>query len=73
MKHCLPRHGRVTEQSVGGGVGPSIEEAEMIRTTTILALLAALAACETVEGFGEDVEAGGEAIQQSADEVQEGR
>jgi len=29
-----------------------------------------LAGCETVEGFGRDVEAGGEAISESANEVQ---
>lgn len=44
----------------------------MIRTFTALCLLAALAACETVAGFGRDVEAGVEAIQQSAEETDGG-
>ena len=43
----------------------------MIRIIALLSVVAALAACETVEGFGQDVEAGGEAIQQSAAEVQD--
>jgi predicted small secreted protein len=44
----------------------------MIRVTTALVMFALLAACETMEGFGEDVEAGGQAIQESADDVHEG-
>ena len=35
-----------------------------------LALLA-LAACNTVEGFGEDVQSGGAAIENSAEDAQE--
>lgn len=42
----------------------------MIRITTALFMLAALAGCETFEGLGEDVEAGGEAIQRTAEDVQ---
>jgi predicted small secreted protein len=44
----------------------------MIRICAALLLLATLSACETMEGLGEDVEAGGEAIQQSAVEAQDG-
>ncbi|MEL7253943.1 MAG: entericidin A/B family lipoprotein [Pseudomonadota bacterium] len=32
--------------------------------------LFALAACETVEGFGQDVENGGEALQDASNDVQ---
>ena len=39
----------------------------MIRATAMLLALALLAACETVEGLGRDVETGGEAIQESAE------
>lgn len=41
----------------------------IVRLIAVLAF-AALAACETIEGFGEDVETGGEAIQQTSREVQ---
>jgi predicted small secreted protein len=44
----------------------------MIRNATVLLLLGLLAACETVEGFGRDVEAGGEVIQESAAEAEQG-
>lgn len=44
----------------------------MIRITTALLLLAALGACETVQGLGRDVQTGGEAIEESAEEVQQG-
>ncbi|WP_157598619.1 entericidin A/B family lipoprotein [Tateyamaria omphalii] len=39
----------------------------------ILALFSvlALAACETAEGFGQDVQAGGEAISDASNEVQQ--
>jgi len=43
----------------------------MIRIVAALSFVAVLAACETVEGLGRDVEAGGEVIQQSAEEVQD--
>ncbi|MFO7857217.1 MAG: entericidin A/B family lipoprotein [Paracoccaceae bacterium] len=41
------------------------------RIGTILAALTlfALAACNTAEGFGEDVEAGGEAIQEGSEDT----
>ncbi len=41
-----------------------------LRLLAVLAF-ASLAACETVEGFGRDVEAGGEAITDTAQDVQE--
>jgi len=41
-------------------------------TTVLSALLfAGLAACNTVEGAGEDVEAGGEAISETANEAEQ--
>jgi entericidin B len=43
----------------------------MVRIATAFLLIAALAGCETVAGLGEDVEAGGEAIQRTAEEVQD--
>lgn len=43
----------------------------MIRMTAAFLAIAVLAACETVEGLGQDVEAGGEAIQRTAAEVQD--
>ncbi len=42
----------------------------MTRIFLIFTIPVALAACETVEGFGEDIETGGEALQDSADDVQ---
>lgn len=41
-------------------------------TFRIFALIAVLGltACETIEGFGQDVENGGEAIQETSNEVQ---
>ncbi len=49
------------------------EMKESVLRTSFVALIAflGLAACETVEGFGQDVEAGGEAIQDASNEVQE--
>lgn len=41
------------------------------RLALIPALLAVLTACNTVDGFGEDVESGGEAIQEGAQETSE--
>ena len=41
----------------------------IFRTALIPAALLALAACNTVEGVGEDVEAGGKAIQKGAEKV----
>jgi predicted small secreted protein len=43
-----------------------------MRIPKFLLLLSLLAACETVEGFGRDVETGGEVLQEQAEEVQEG-
>ena len=43
-----------------------------MRIPTVLLLLSLLAACETVQGFGRDVETGGEVLQEQAEEVQEG-
>ncbi len=37
----------------------------------LLAVLGGLAGCNTVEGFGKDVEAAGEAIDDTADNVEE--
>lgn len=37
----------------------------------VVGLLAALAACNTVEGFGRDVQTGGQAITGTAQDVQE--
>lgn len=44
------------------------------RTTPLIALLAlmALTACETMKGMGQDVAATGQAVTQSADQVQDG-
>lgn len=44
-----------------------------MKTTLLLILsLFTLAACETIEGAGEDIENAGEAIQQESNEVQYG-
>jgi predicted small secreted protein len=43
-----------------------------MRIPAVLLLLSLLAACETVEGFGRDVETGGEVIQEQVEDVQEG-
>jgi predicted small secreted protein len=42
-----------------------------IRSVCLAIALFGLAACETVEGFGEDVEAGGRVIQDTSDDVQD--
>jgi entericidin B len=44
---------------------------ELRRLLFALALAAGLTACNTIEGVGEDVEAGGEAISNTAEEVEE--
>jgi entericidin B len=67
-----PNRSPTPEQSPHGRVCPLTEEDGMIRILTALCLISALAACETMEGLGRDVQAGGEAIQQSAEEVQDG-
>ena len=38
----------------------------ILATLTLLAMLGALAGCNTMHGFGEDVERGGEKIQNKA-------
>ena len=40
------------------------------RTATVFAALLALAACETVEGAGQDIENAGQAIEGEAQETQ---
>lgn len=42
----------------------------MKRLITLVAATIALAACETVEGVGQDVEIAGEGIQDASNEVQ---
>lgn len=42
----------------------------MKRTLLLLTVALGLSACETVEGFGEDVSAGGRAIEDASNEVQ---
>ena len=42
----------------------------MTRIMLTLTALTLLAACETVEGFGQDVETAGEAIQEESNEAQ---
>jgi predicted small secreted protein len=44
---------------------------KLILTGLAAALIPALAACNTVKGAGKDIEKGGEAIQNGADNVQE--
>ena len=43
----------------------------MKRTFLLLTAALGLSACETVEGFGEDVSAGGEAIEDASNEVKD--
>jgi len=43
----------------------------MIRFAILLAALVGLAACETVGGMGRDVESAGEALQGTAQDVQD--
>ena len=47
-------------------------EDDMTRLTLTLLVALGLAACETVEGAGQDLENAGEAIQQESNEVQYG-
>lgn len=39
----------------------------MLRLTLMIVTLASLAACETTEGFGRDVQKAGQAIEEEAD------
>jgi len=43
----------------------------LIKTSAFAVVLAMLAACNTIAGAGEDIEAGGEAISEAADEVED--
>jgi predicted small secreted protein len=43
----------------------------MLNRLLIVAALVGLAACQTAEGFGEDVVSGGQAIQNASNEVQD--
>ncbi len=40
-----------------------------MRTLAILALTALLAGCNTVEGVGRDIQSGGRAVEEAAEEV----
>jgi predicted small secreted protein len=60
------------EQSPARRVGEVIKEAFDMRIPTLLLVLSLLAACETVQGFGRDVQTGGAVLQEQAEEVQEG-
>jgi predicted small secreted protein len=42
----------------------------MTRTALVLLTFLGLAACETVEGAGQDIESAGQTIQQESNEVQ---
>ena len=44
---------------------------KIIAALFVVAVLPTLAACNTVKGVGKDVQAGGEAVEEAADEVQE--
>jgi entericidin B len=63
---------RAAEQTPLARVGEVIKETSAMRILTVLLLLSLLAACETVQGFGRDVESGGEVLQEQSQEVQEG-
>lgn len=43
----------------------------MLARYLVFVAVLSLAACETVEGFGEDVSAGGRAIQDTSNDVQD--
>ncbi|MCE8008599.1 MAG: entericidin A/B family lipoprotein [Aestuariivita sp.] len=43
----------------------------MIFRIALLMSVLGLAACETVEGFGQDVQSGGQAISDAANEIQD--
>lgn len=42
-----------------------------LRLALIPALLLALSACNTIGGFGEDVQSGGQAIEETAEDAQD--
>lgn len=66
-----PESCRGAEQRSDPRVARLIEETDMTRMTAAFLVIAVLAGCETVEGLGEDVEAGGEAIQRTAEDIQD--
>lgn len=73
MLHSLVKKPASTaEQRFRSRVGEVIKEAFKMRISAVLLLLSLLAACETVEGFGRDVETGGEILQEQVEDVQEG-
>jgi predicted small secreted protein len=43
---------------------------KLLAVVAAMMLTASLSACNTVKGFGKDVEKGGEGLQQSSDKVQ---
>ena len=43
----------------------------MLKTSAFAVALAMLAACNTVSGAGKDIEAGGEAVSDAAEDVQD--
>jgi predicted small secreted protein len=70
--HCRKICVLGTEQSPVRRVGEVNKETLIMRIPTVFLLLSLLAACETVQGFGRDVETGGAVLQEQAEEVQEG-
>ena len=42
----------------------------LMRPALVLSIILGLAACETIEGLGQDVQSGGAAISETANEVQ---
>ncbi len=42
-----------------------------MRNLALLALMALLAGCNTVEGVGRDIQSGGRALEEAADEVKD--
>lgn len=73
MHKRSPRHGT---RRRAGAFGPEVTnrrmEREMKALLAALTALLTLSACETVEGFGRDVETTGEVITQESQEAQMG-
>ena len=46
---------------------------DLLKIVTILLFIGSVAACNTMEGAGEDIEAGGEAVSEGARDVQDER
>jgi hypothetical protein len=61
-----------TEQSAIGRVGPAIQGGIHDPNFDSTSASGRSRRCETVEGFGRDVQTGGEAIQDSAAEAEQG-